>query len=203
MNAAAFRKLVGPTLIHVTRTQNAAGIMCQGLLCASELARQAGVDERDILLRRDRRMLATQNGVAQLNHQLPLRLGLNKAAQFLDGHSLESWAAQLDRRIFFWPSRKGTAFAASLGEKSLVLTLDAEAFFEALSESIYLSPINSGNADRRPAWRGDWIYVPASAGVEAFRENRVRRGLVKSRDAVSEISITCPLPIDVLSKIAL
>lgn len=198
MTAEEFVRLVGPTLVHITPASNLAGIQTDGLLPAATLAARAGVPADDILLRADRRLLRSPAGTAQLNHQRPLRMGLNKAADFLDGHTPQSWAAQLDRRIFLWPARKGAAFAASLAQQTAVLTLDARRLFDALAGYIDLSPINSGNAQRRPARRGDWLYVPALSNVEAFRENRRARGLVRTRDSVTEVSLTAPLPAAIL-----
>lgn len=198
MTAEEFVRLVGPRLVHITPTRNLVGIEAIGLLPAAMLAERAGVHAEDIILRQDRRLLDLPSGAAQLNHQRPLRMGLNKAVEFLEGHTPESWAAQLDKRIFFWPSEKGASFAKSLSSDAIALAIDARSFFEAFIDHIYLSPINSGNADRRPARRGDWIYVPTRNGVETFRENRRRRGLVKNRDSVAEISLTSHIPIATL-----
>jgi len=199
MTPQAFVKLVGPQLLHVTPHANAASIAARGLLSAADLARDAGVNPDDLVLRKERRVLANDAGTVQLNHQLPLLSGQNSAVDFLDGHTLESWAAQLDGRIFFWPTRKGNAFAGSIKEETARYTLDSAAFFEAFAPRISLSPINSGNATRRPAKRGNWLYVPATAPVRTFRENRSRRGLIKGRDTVAEVSLSCPLPPDVLA----
>ena len=61
-----------------------------------------------------------------------------------------------------------------------VMTFDARRFFERLAPAIDLAPINTGAARRKPAFRGDWIYVAATRPAEDFRLNRVRRGLKKS-----------------------
>ena len=60
-------------------------------------------------------------------------------------------------------------------------------------------PINTGDATRRPVKRGDWIYVPATAEADDFRQNRVRRGLATTPDAVQEISLRADVPPDLLA----
>lgn len=180
--------LAGPTLLHVTARGNAASIREHGLKPAAQLAREAGIDPGTILLRQER----TRCGAALLNHQRPLRMGYNQAARALDGHGLESWAQQLDNRVFFWPAHQISAFHASIKRdvETEVLTLDTRAFARALSDRTFLSPINSGAFLRRAAHRGDWLYVPLDDGPVAFRENRRRRSLVRTPDTLREVSVT-------------
>jgi hypothetical protein len=201
MTSGDFTSLVGGEVIHITQPCNAEGIASTGLMSAADLARRAGLASGDIALRRDRQVLSGPGWNAQLNHQNPLRMGMS--ADFLDGHTLHSWAAQLDERVFFWPARKGAAFARSLGAEACVFRLEATGFFDMFADALFLCPINSGNATRRPARRGDWIYVPATAGVSAFRENRRKRGLVQGPDSVVELSLICPLPADALRRLML
>lgn len=185
MTGDDFVALVGPVLHHVTAQANLPGITAQGILPAASLASQAGIRPDQITLRRDR----SRVGQATLNHQRPLRAGASRAQDFLDGHTLQSWAKQLDERVFFWPSTRGAAFTDSLDLPTAVLTLDARRFFDAFHDRIDLSPINTGSATRRPAPRGDWIYVPATDSAKAFRNNRRDRGHVKSTDSVTEVSV--------------
>lgn len=198
MTADDFVRLAGGHLLHITPARNAAGITSRGLICAADLA---GANPERILLRTSALEVVSPQGRATLTHQRPLRMGRGKP--FLDGHTLRSWAAQLDRRIFFWPHRKGEAFARSLSQRISVLRFDAYRLFETCAAHLFLSPINSGNAARRPARRGDWIYTPATASVEAFRENRRKRGLTRSRDSLTEVSLTCPLPPNLLRQVLL
>ncbi|MEM6941058.1 MAG: hypothetical protein AAF943_07095 [Pseudomonadota bacterium] len=192
MTPEAFSSLVGGALFHITATGNAEGIARHGLRPAAVSARAVGVNPAAIALRADRRVITGSSGQTVLNHQRPLRMGAR--AHFLDGHTLVSWARQLDERVFFWPAGRGKNFAASMPKDVVTYRLDAGRFYAVLCDQIDLSPINSGNAARRPARRGDWLYVPARAGVEAFRENRRQRGLKKGRDAVAEVSVRAAIP---------
>lgn len=193
MTQAEFTALVGPQLLHITAAANAAGIAVTGLQSAAELAAQAG-GPAQIALRTDRHVLTGPFGTATLNHQRPLLAGRRRAAAFLDGHTLASWAQVLDRRIFFWPAKRGAAFARSLGGACHVLRLDAARLFARFAAFLDLSPLNSGNAARRAAVRGDWLFVPATAPRAAFTQNRRRRGLVRGADTVTEVSLRCSLP---------
>ncbi|MEM6325004.1 MAG: hypothetical protein AAF748_15050 [Pseudomonadota bacterium] len=195
MDAAGFAAHVGPVLIHRTRAENRAAIAALGLMPAAQLAQRAGMAPEALVLRPERMRLQIGAHRALLTHQRPLLAG---RGDFLDAHTPKSWALQLDRRLFFWPTRRGAAFGASLDGAVVTLPLDARRFFAAFAPDIDLSPINSGNATRRPARRGDWLYVPVSAGWDAFAENRRARGLVASRDRIGEVSIRRAIPPDLL-----
>ncbi|MEO0692434.1 MAG: hypothetical protein AAFY90_06120 [Pseudomonadota bacterium] len=199
--SAAFARSVGGRLAHVTATQNIPSIRAHGLLSAEALAQQAGVDPATLPLRRERRRV----GHALLNHQLPIVHSLRAARVVLDGHSPQSWAAQLDRRVFLWPCQKVSRFAASFGRsvETTILWLDPEALARAMGDQIDLSPLNSGSFEQGAARavRGDWLYVPLQAGLEAFRTNRQSRGLKATRDVVREVSLRAPIPPDLLRKV--
>ena len=85
-----------------------------------------------------------------------------------------------------------------------MLWLDAGALFDACADRLDLCPINSGNFTQggARARRGDWIYVPASADIDTFRHNRLRRGLVRSPDAVREVSVRGALPARLMAQAA-
>ena len=196
MNRAAFVRLCGPRLYHVTAAVNVDSIRAQGLHSAAARARQSGIDPATITLRRER--LALPCGTV-LNHQKPLRLGRN--ADFLEGHTLQSWAEQLAQRESLAPAPASGPLANSFEVDTHSFAIDSAALFDALAAHIHLSPINCGNAARSPARRGDWLYVPAHAPAEAFRDNRRRRGLVKTRDSVREVSLTCAIGPETLTKV--
>ena len=199
MTEDEFVGLIGERLLHVTLTENLPGINAYGLLRPSSLVRMAGVEHGELTLREDRMQLKLDKHTARLNNQVALRMGSNSAAAFLDGHSMESWSTQLDARIFFWPEREGAAFAESHGDHpTSTVSIDARRFFQHLAAHADLAPINTGAARRKPARRGDWIYVPATASTEEFRMNRVRRGLKKTADTVSEVSVRADIPAKLL-----
>ncbi|WP_254684940.1 DUF4433 domain-containing protein [Tateyamaria omphalii] len=190
---------MGGKVAHVTASSNLPSIHAHGLLPANTLAAQEGIDHTELALR-DHRM---QVGAARLNHQKPILHGLKAAHRILDGHTPASWAHHLDTRVFLWPERKGRAFAASI-QRDLditILWLDTAKLATALRDHIDLSPINSGNFTQGGAHarRGDWLYVPLSAGLDTFRQNRCKRGLKTTPDTVTEISLRCPIAPDLLA----
>lgn len=130
---------------------------------------------------------------ATLNHQLPILHGRDAADSIVDDYDAASWAEQLDTRVFFWPERRGREFAVSIARyvPLKVLWLDTGRLLETCSDRLHLSPINSGNFRQggAKARRGDWLYVPVTRGMPAFRHNRRRRGLVSSTDQVKELSL--------------
>ena len=130
---------------------------------------------------------------------------MGRKSEFLDdGHTLRSWAEQLDKRVYLAPAFKRDALEGSFEVATHTFTIDSAALFRALPAHIHLSPINSGNADRRPSRRGNWLYVPATASVQTFRNNRIRHGLVKNPDRrVLEVSLTCAIPPETLQQVVI
>ncbi|WP_306132878.1 DUF7002 family protein [Roseivivax marinus] len=131
---------------------------------------------------------------ARLNHQKPILHGLAAANRVVEGHDAASWAEVLNARVFFWPERhlRGPFLASVQRDlETAVIWLDTEALLDRASDRLDLSPINSGNFTQGGAHarRGNWLFVPARAGLEAFRRNRQARGLVRAPDAVKEISL--------------
>jgi hypothetical protein len=190
-----FVALVGSSIWHITATENLAGIMAHGLKRPSTLLREARGSEELLILRRDRVQFTVNGHTARLNNQEALRAGIKSAAKFLDGHTMESWSAQLDGRIFFWSKKKGLAFEGSHGDlQTTKLEIDARRFIRELAPHVDLAPINTGSAKRKPTRRGDWIYVPATKSVEEFRRNRIHMGQTKTPDDVGEISVRADIP---------
>ncbi|MEL7213357.1 MAG: hypothetical protein AAGK92_11890 [Pseudomonadota bacterium] len=198
MNVDALIRAIGPRVAHCTASENIRSIGIHGLQSAADLATRLQHPASTIALRNDRLRLVQDGQTARLNHQRPILYGLEAANRIVEGHDAQSWAEQLDRRIFFWPERRGKAFMASV-ERDLATTiiwLDTRGLIERYANHLWLSPINSGNFTQGGAHaiRGDWLYVPVTAGIEAFRENRRKRGLKGTKDSIVEISLTCPLP---------
>ena len=195
MDRKEFSNLVGGTLRHVTLRTNLPGIRQNGLLRASTLIEAATELSTPPCPRSESCTFNVAGLSVTLNHQKPLLAGRKRVADFLDGHCLKSWAESLDDRLFFWPGERGVDFSSSLRDRGTVTTLecDAEAFFDLYACSLDLAPINTGSAMRSASKRGDWIYVPATASINQFRENRRARGLVKGRDSVVEVSLRCDI----------
>lgn len=199
MNMDALIRAIGPRVAHCTASENMRGIETHGLQSAAALATRLRHPAATIALRNERLRLVLDGETARLNHQRPILYGLEAANRIVEGHDAQSWAEQLDRRIFFWPERRGKAFMASVKRDVpiTVLWLDTRGLIERYADHLWLSPLNSGNFTQGGAHavRGDWLYVPITAGIETFRENRRKRGLKSTKDSIVEISLTCPLPV--------
>ena len=202
---AAFRRAAGPRVAHVTAAENLPGILARGLWPAADLARDNGVAEETLALRDHRMVIGQGPRRARLNHQKPILHGHNAANRIVEGHNAESWAMALDRRVFLWPERRGKDFKDSIARDLplAVLWFDSGALAAALFDAIDLAPINTGNFTQGGAHarRGDWIYVPLSRGIDAFRDNRRDRLGHKTRDSIAEISLRRGIPTDLLSRL--
>lgn len=192
MSLEAFLRLVGPELRHVTRVDNLPAIRAMGLLRPVTMADVAEVPPESLRMRPASREVRLDSSLkARLTTQAPLLAG--QGQDFLDdGLKLSDWAARLDSRVFLWPEGRGEAFRASLGVPTATIRISAEKLYGLHGPRIDLSPINTGNATRKPARRGDWIFVPATE-AESFPGLRKARGLVQGADKVVEVSLRADL----------
>lgn len=187
-------------MLHVTLKENRSSIVEFGLLRSCSLIVLHKTEAELPCPRPETVTLRGGGSTARLNHQKPLLAGRSRQSQFLDIHSIESWAHQLDQRLFLWPKNRQLSFSNSLVDRGeiVVLECDAAALFERYSEHLFLAPINTGSSIHQPALRGDWIYVSVLATKEEFQTNRISRGLGKCRDRVKEVSMRCDIaPSDV------
>jgi hypothetical protein len=190
MTVEEFVSLVGKQLRHTTAASNLACIQEHGLRSPESLAELAGYPRDDLILRRARPTLRVGSHDVTLNDQKPLWAGRDH--DFLDGCTLAEWSAQLDRRVFFWPGKRGGQNFASgriANETDGVTTLEFSTFemFDAFADHLHIAPINTGAATRRPTRRGMDIYMNVAQG--SVREFRTRRAL-SSPDTVVEVSLT-------------
>jgi hypothetical protein len=194
-----FVRLVGEEVLHKSPGVNLPCIRRHGLLSAHALASLAGVNTDQLLMRRDRTVLQIGRYRAILNDQKPLRAGRNKS--FLADCTIEDWSAQLDQRVFFWPSGSGGDFDRRLGTETVdiaTLRLSARGLYQTYSDQLFVAPINTGNATRRPTPRGADIY--ANVAHTSLASYRKRRG---KTDIAREISLVGEIPADRLSQLLL
>jgi hypothetical protein len=155
------------SIYHMAEAANWPAIQREGLHSASSLLDLAGIigENRERLEKRQR-LTHTElpNGV-QLRDQRPMSPAA--LATCLIGMVPSDWYALLNARIFFWlePARLNRQRAACNPRPQVVLTVDASKFVAAYAEKVAVTPINTGNARRRPARRGAATFVPYAAWV--------------------------------------
>ena len=152
---------------HMAEAANWPAIQRTGLHSASTLLDIAGIlGQNRECLEKHQRLTHTvlPNGV-QLRDQRPMPP--EALVTCLIGISPAEWYALINTHIFFWlnPARLNRQRAACEPRPQVVLTVDAGRLLAAYGERIALTPINTGNARRRPARRGTATFVPYAAWV--------------------------------------
>lgn len=154
-----------PFIYHMAEAANWPAIQREGLHSASTLLDRAGVtgEERE-RLEKCQRLAHTElpNG-AQLRDQRPMPAAA--LATCLIGLAPSEWYTLINARVFFWfdPARLNRQRAACGPRPQVVMTVDAQRLVAAYAEKIAVTPINTGNARRRPARRGAATFVPYTA----------------------------------------
>ena len=155
------------SLYHMAEAANWPAIQQDGLHSASTLLNLAGIlgEDRE-RLEKHQRLTHTElpNGV-QLRDQRPMPPAA--LATCLIGLVPSEWYTLINARVFFWldPARLNRQRAACEPRPQVVLTVDASKLVAAYAEKIAVTPINTGNARRRPARRGAATFVPYAAWV--------------------------------------
>ena len=155
------------SIYHMAEATNWPAIKRDGLHCASTLLDLAGIlGENRERWETQQRLTHTElpNGV-QLRDQRPMPPAA--LATCLIGIVPSEWYALINARVFFWldPGRLNRQRAACDRRPQVVLTVDANKLVSAYAEKIAVTPINTGNARRRPARRGAATFVPYVAWV--------------------------------------
>jgi hypothetical protein len=86
----------------------------------------------------------------------------------LCGMSPADWYSMVNARVFFWldPHRLNRQKAACEPRPQVVMIIDAAALVAAHEEQVGVTPINTGNARRKPARRGAATFVPLAEWVK-------------------------------------
>jgi hypothetical protein len=147
---------------HLAEPANWPLIRRHGLLSTERLLDLAKVPEKEqeaILFRHRPESVVLANG-ATIRDQKPMPPPLLARALPKDVSPSE-WYRFLNRFVFLWSNRERVErHIGACGRPQILLAFDAPHVLEQLGDSIYLSPINSGNARRRPAPRSTHTFVP-------------------------------------------
>ena len=180
-------------IYHMAEAANWPAIQRDGLHSASALLDIAGITGQDReRLERNQRVTHTElpNGV-QLRDQRPMPP--TALAACLIGVSPSEWYALINARIFFWfdPARLNRQRAACDLRPQVVVTVDANRLVAAYAEGVALTPINTGNARRRPARRGAATFVPYAAWVtSAWASERASLGISERPPSHPPVELT-------------
>ena len=154
---------------HLAEPGNLASIRQHGLLSTDRLLDLAKVPESEreaILFQHRPESVVLPNGVI-IRDQKPMPPRLLARALPKDVPP-SAWYRFLNRFVFLWSNRTRVErhLRAFGGRPQILLTFDASQLLDQLGDRIYLSPINSGNARRRPVPRSTLTFVPYPEWVE-------------------------------------
>jgi hypothetical protein len=150
------------TVYHLAEAANWPTIERCGLKCAAELLAESGLGatQRRRYGREQRPSHTTLPNGVQIRDQRPMpRAAL---AGCVKGMSPEDWYALINTHVFFWldPERLDRQRQACEPRPQMVLTFDAAELMATHRDRVFLTPINTGSARRRPAVRGAASFVP-------------------------------------------
>lgn len=143
-------------LYHLAEASNLPSILTHGLLSTERLTELSGMNEaaRRVFLRSHRVSSVDLSPDITVRDQRPMPpKALSPALE--EGLEPEDWYELLNGFVFLWPDagRLERQRKACGGRAQVILRFDANALFEAYGDVACMSPINSGNARRRPARR--------------------------------------------------
>jgi len=148
-------------------------IQRDGLLSATRLLAAAGLApaDRDRLQRAQRRQHTELPNRVHIRDQGPMPpVALERC---LCGMTPADWYSTINARVFFWldPARLNRQRAACGARPQVVMMIDAHALVAAHEERVAVTPINTGNARRKPARRGVATFVPLAEWVRSGWES--------------------------------
>jgi hypothetical protein len=180
-------------LFHLADASNRRSIEQLGLLSASDLIERAGLPRVWCERRRPHR-LVLPNGVV-LRDQKPMPPTALKRC--LRNMTPEEWYRLLNSRIFLWIDleRLNRQRNACSRFTQVLFVVKTEKLLERYASSVELTPINSGNARRRPAVRGTKTFVPYLNWVERGWHAEEREQGVRPRShAPVEFTVSRAMP---------
>jgi len=156
-------------IYHLAEAANWPSIQRHGLLSASRLMEVAGLTRADgVRLERSQRLAHTElrNGM-QIRDQRPMPP--TALAHCLCDMEPADWYAMINAHVFFWldVERLNRQKAACEPRSQVVMAVDTAALVAAYEKRVAVTPINTGNARRKPAWHGAATFVPLAEWVRS------------------------------------
>lgn len=171
------------TIYHLAEEANLRSIQENGLLSTTKLIAAAPLSDADRRsLEREQRRAHTElaSGV-QIRDQRPMPP--NALQRCLVGLTPADWYGLVNARVFFWldPGRLNRQRAACQSRPQVVLAIDTARIIAAYAEQVEVTPINTGNACRKPAVRGAATFVPYTTWLKSGWESETKALDVPSR----------------------
>ena len=152
------------TVLHLTERANLAPIMREGLRPAADLIAESGLPaaQHRGLLQQQRAEHARLPSGAEIRDQKPMPA--SALERCVVGMSPAAWYELVNAHVFFWldVERLNRQRAASEPREQVALIVDTAALLAACADRAFVTPINTGNARRRPALRSRDSFVPCS-----------------------------------------
>lgn len=179
-------------LYHLAEKANYPSIVEHGLMSASQLLRHAGVPglKSRAILRGHRQDNLQISKAAMIRDQKPMPPSA-LAPVLGRGLKPEDWYEFLNGFVFLWTDEERLMrhLKACQNRPQVLLTFSAAAIVKDFGKDAFVSPINSGNARRKPAFRDRDTFVPYELWL---RKGWPRGG--RSRPP-AEFVLRCKLPI--------
>lgn len=178
-------------LYHIAEAPNLPSILEHGLLSTEKLLGMLPIPRSTYtsLLRTHRpdHVRLTEHVVVRDQKPMPPAA---LAGALEDGMEPSDWYALLNRHVFLWPDRGRMErhLQACGGRPQVVLIFDGPALLDRFGSEAFVSPINSGNARRKPARRGRKTLLPYSTWLDQGWQSGQRRR------APAEILFRCRIP---------
>ena len=155
-------------IFHLAEGENLKSILEQGLMSTAKLvARQALPDQEKAALLRGHRSTHLRLQGTLIRDQVPMPPAV-LAPALDDGMEPGDWYVLVNEHVFFWPDRErlDRHSKACSSRPQYLMTYDAAKLFNDFGDRAYVSPINSGNARRKPARRGRDTFLPYQTWIE-------------------------------------
>jgi hypothetical protein len=179
-------------LYHLAEADNLPSILQHGLMSTERLLSLVGMPEaeRATLLRRHRPDSFRLSKGVLIRDQRPMPPAA-LARALMDGLEPADWYAMLNGHVFLWPDRErmDRQRLACGGRPQALLTFDGAALLDRFGVEAFMSPINSGNARRKPAPRGQDTLVPYGSWLRAGGPAGQRTR------PPAEVLFRCPIPV--------
>ncbi|MBX3332047.1 MAG: hypothetical protein KF722_16700 [Nitrospira sp.] len=180
-------------IYHLAEAANWPSIQRHGLLSAGRLMEVAGLTSADRdRLRRTQRLAHTElrNGV-QIRDQRPMPP--TALAHCLCDMEPADWYAMINTRVFFWfdVERLNRQKAACEPRPQVVMAVDTAALVAGYEKRVAVTPINTGNARRKPARRGVATFVPLAEWVRSgWASEAAALGIPSRRESHQPVELT-------------